>query len=162
MNIPIGENVFRPRKSLSIFIASTLLFLSVLFKLNLEKEWLTLLLTTSIIFFCIGLFEFVVNSKIRLMINDEGITYKTILIRRFANWSEIESISHHFVWQGKSMHLEFAVKTSNPKKSFQFITHYYSRNSLQQICSLLHNKIPNKVNDKIQQMSEGKFSWYVF
>lgn len=162
MNIPIGENIFKPRRIIFLYFSIIFFAIGIVFKSVLTNQWYAGFITLGIMFGIMGLIIYVANFKSYLLINDEGIRHKTLLSNRFVSWDEITGAHHHFIWEGKQMYNEFAITTLNSATSFQIRTGYYSRKTLQQICSLLSIKLSLKINTKISEMAEGKFAWYVF
>lgn len=160
--IPIGENIFKPRKNLFLLLA--LVFSVGIFigdKVH-STELFAASFSLTLLFTIIGALFFVFTFKTELTIADDGIKQKTLFNTKELYWTDIISIAYRFVWHGKSGHNELEFTTANPKKSIRIVTDYYQRSQLQQIASLITQKAKCNVAEKIVKMSEGIFAWYVF
>lgn len=160
--IPIGENIFKPRKNL--FLLMALVFTVCVFVGDAvhSTKLFAASFSLALLFGIIGALFFFFTFKNELTISDDGIKHKALFNTKELYWTDIISIAHRFVWHGKSGHHELEFTSINSKKSISVVTNYYQRNQLREIASLIIQKANCKVAEKLVKMSEGIFPWYVF
>lgn len=160
--IPIGENTFKPRKNMFLFLA--LVFGVGIFIGDTvhSTELFAASFSLALLFGIIGTIFFLLTFKNELTISDDGVKHKTLFKTKELAWADIATVSHRYVWHGKSGHNELEFTAINPKKSIRIVTDYYKRNQLKEIATLTLQKAECSVAEKVVKMSEGIFPWYVF
>lgn len=160
--IPIGEHIIKPRKNNFLYLA---LFFSIgifvgdaIHSTELFAGAFSLALLSGII----GVLFLIFTFKNELIINDQGIISKNLLKTRELNWQQIQAITFHFVWHGKSGHHEIGFINANQKQNIIVVANYYNRSQLKEIAQLITTKYQGNVSPKIIQMAEGIFPWYLF
>jgi hypothetical protein len=157
--LPIQTTYLRPRGfifliPLALCIA---LFIIVGTQTNVPKEVELIFLIPLVILliFWIGF------KKTLITIDNEGLSYKSIFSTKQFAWIDVQRTYIKYKSHGKSGSHYWFFELINGR--FKFITGLYSRRSLQQIAQAVMEKCKNaQVKDRILNMAEGKFPWYIF
>ncbi len=101
-------------------------------------------------------------SKVYVMIDNDGISYKTAISIKTMEWKDVSRSYFRIRHTGKSSkRLWYFENTTG--KSLNFSTGMYSKASLQAIAEALVSKCQNaEIEQKIRDSAEGKFPWYIF
>jgi hypothetical protein len=99
--------------------------------------------------------------RIILTIDNEGLTYKSIFSTKQFAWNEVQRTYIKYKSHGKSGSHYWFFELVNGR--FKFSTGLYSRRSLQQVAQAVLEKCTTaQVEDRILNMAEGRFPWYMF
>jgi hypothetical protein len=157
---PIQSTTLFPRRLLMAFpflvcIVIMFIVLANAEKTSLETFYLTLIPLTITALIWLG------RKKVQLIIDNDGITYKTIFKEQYVPWKDINKThlkyEHHVESGG---HYWFFNTSAKPLK---FFINLYSRKNLQIIAQAVVEKCKHSaIEERIYNMAEGRFPWYIF
>lgn len=119
------------------------------------------------IYIGIGLIVFsivlwILISKIRVIVNDSGVAYKTAFTTIDVPWNTIQKTYIKYRQHGKSGSFDwyFESVTGQTKK---FSINLLSRKSIRIIAEAITTNCRNAdIEKRIYNMAEGKFPWYIW
>jgi len=157
--IPTQELKFR---KMPLYIILAILFFFGYILVDTDKIDDTVSLMAGVVFLLL-FFLFYFLSKLKFMIDNEGITHDKFFGKpKELQWTDIKSseLTWHYHGHGASLSWEFI---SFSGKSLSFNPSYYSRKHLRPLAEALVLKCHEAVIDKrIVNMAKGKFPWYLF
>ena len=110
----------------------------------------------------VSIFMFLFLSKAQISLDDEGLTYKTIFSTRKVSWSTVSKTYIRYRHHGKSGSYYWYFEGAD-KKKIKFSVRLYSRKSLRTIAEAVTAKCKDaQIDDRIHNMAEGVFPWYIF
>ncbi len=158
--IPIQTTYLKPRSG---FMLIGLLPLGVLIyvMMNTNGDDKQLMLVFSLISLIpLGMFFF--HAKSYVMIDNDGITHKTPFRQRTIGWNEVTRSYFKIRHTGKSSQRLWYFENV-VGKGLSFTTGLYSRKSLRAVAEALVTKRPQaEIDQKIRNIAEGNFPWYIF
>jgi len=158
--IPIQTTYLKPRtwtKYLFLLTPTTLLVLY--FVLDRKDDVLLYIALGSLSIFVVSAW---LLNKVHVMLDNYGITYKSAFFSRNIEWHEVTSSYFRMRHTGKSTKRLWYFENITGK-SIHFSTSMFSRASLQTIAECLVGKCPDAaIDQKIRDIAEGKFPWYIF
>jgi len=159
--VPVATQIFYARKSplaVLIVIASAMLLLLILHPAGKKSALLFLALFIGLVV----VFLYFLLNKISLTINNDGLEYKTAFRTKNLLWREVTASRLNFEFHGHSGDI-FWLFNLNNSRDLKFSISFFSRKELRAIAEAVVAKCCNTcVSKKIQQMSQGKFPWYIF
>lgn len=158
--IPIETKYLKPRSG---FLLIGLLPLGVLLYVATQTNGddKQLMLVFSLIAL-IPLAMFFFHAKSYVVIDNDGITHKTPFRQRTISWNDVTRSYFKIRHTGKSSQRLWYFENVIGK-GLSFTTGLYSRRSLQAIAEALLTKRPDaEIEQKIRNIAEGKFPWYIF
>lgn len=158
--LPVHTQRFPARQwpILIIFSILTLPFISLKLMGDQDKIIDIFLLATTL--FCLILY--ICSKCISITIDNEGIEYRSILIKRSIAWKDIQKTSLAFEFHGKSTDFVWNF-TSFENKSINFSAGFFSKSTLRAIGETVIQKCDDYVvKGNIRMVSKGKFPWYFF
>jgi hypothetical protein len=156
--IPVQTTYLRPRSGIIL-----LMLIPILIAIGIANttsgdstlKWVSGLM----LLIPIGMYIFITNSYIEL--DNEGITNKNPFKTKNILWSEVTGSYFKIVHTGKSSKRMWYFEGTG--KRFRFSTNLYSRKALRSIAEALITKCPDAhIEQKIVNIAEGKFPWYIF
>jgi hypothetical protein len=158
--IPVQATYLRPRSG---FILLALVPLAILFYVGIvtsRGDWGMWVIAILIGIIPLGIFLFQRNSFV--MIDNDGIIYKTPVREKTISWRDVSKSYLKMRYTGKSSQRLWHFENS-AGKGLAFPTGSYNRRSLQTIAEAITAKCPQAdIAPKIREMAEGKFPWYVW
>jgi hypothetical protein len=156
--IPIQTTYLRPRSGIMlIMLAAVLIF--VIIANNAQNDAITKIGSALLLLVPIGFYIFITNSYVEL--NNDGITAKNPFKTKSIEWKDVTRSYFRVIHTGKSSKRMWYFE--NDSRSFHFATNLYSRNSLKAIAEALIAKCPGaEIEQKIRNIAEGRFPWYIF
>lgn len=101
-------------------------------------------------------------SKTQVIVDDEGITHKTIIKTRQVAWNSVTKTYLKSEHHGKSRTLYLYFENSIGKKT-KISTNLLSRKSLRTIAEAITMKCKTAdIEQRIYDMAEGQFPWYIW
>jgi hypothetical protein len=102
------------------------------------------------------------RSRKELIINDEGIAWKTWFHKEQLNWKDLIKTYIRYWQHGNSIRSFWYFEAANGNK-LRFPLHQYPRNELQVIANTVLGKRKNAIaDDWVIAMAKGHFPWYTF
>ena len=98
----------------------------------------------------------------RMEIYNEGFTKKELFKDREFLWEEVLKVDldWHFHMHGVNLFMKFKFKNS---KEYLFPLTFHSRKNIRILCEAIVSACPDEgVSEKIKNMADGKFPWYIF
>lgn len=157
--LPIQTTYLRPRGFIFLIplVFCIALFIIVGTQTNVPKEVEFIFLIPLVIL----LIFWIAFRKTQITIDNEGLSYKSIFTSKQFAWGDVNKTYIKYKSHGKSGNHYWFFELINGR--FKFTTGLYSRRSLQQIAQAVMEKCKNaQVEDRILNMAEGKFPWYIF
>jgi hypothetical protein len=156
--IPVQTNYLRPRSGIILIALIPVLILVVI--ANTTDNTVSLKIASAVMLLIpIGMYIFITNSYIE--VTNDGITAKNPFKTRSIEWKNITRSYFKMVHTGKSSKRMWYFE--NFEKRIRFATNLYSRKALRTIAEALVTKCPNaEIDQKIKNIAEGKFPWYIF
>lgn len=157
--LPIQTTHLRPRKF--VFLIPLAFCIGLFIIVGMQKNLPTEVELIFLIPLGILLIIWLGFRRILLTIDNEGLTYKSIFRTRQFSWNEVQKTYIKYKSHGKGGNHYWFFELANGR--FKFTTGLYSRKSLQQVAQAVLEKCNNaQVEDRILNMAEGKFPWYMF
>ena len=154
-----GTRHFYPRK----WPAFTPLFTAIILFLfySPQKQDATVAIICSLLIIS-SVYIFLLRSRKDLMINDEGITFKTWFNREHINWTDLSKTYIKYWHHGKAARSYWYFEAGNGHK-LKIPIHQYPRKELQAIANTVVGKRKNAIaDDWIIAIARGHFPWYTF
>lgn len=159
--IPIQSQTITARAGVFLFfvLAVLLLFtMAIVDKANISlDDYLCLAFLIILVVFFTYL-----PTLTQLEIYNEGFTKKELFKTREFFWEDVQSaeLDWHFHMHGVNLFMKFRFYNG---KDYLFPLTFYSRKNIQILCEAIVSACPDaKISDKIKNMAEGKFPWYIF
>ena len=157
--LPIQTTHLRPRKF--IFLIPLAFCIGLFIIVGTQKNLPAEVELIFLIPLAILLLIWIVYRRILLTIDNEGLTYKSIFTTKRFAWNEVQKTYIKYKSHGKSGSHYWFFELTNGR--FKFSTGLYSRRSLQHVAQAVIEKCNNaQAEDRILNMAEGKFPWYMF
>lgn len=157
--IPIQTTYLRPRSGIILLILIPVLVLVVTAYTTYNYDNTIKIISALTLLIPVGMYIFIINSYVEL--DNDGITSKNPFRTKNILWKNITRSYFKVVHTGKSSKRMWYFE--NDKNSFRFATNLYSRSSLREIAEALIAKCPNAaIDQKIRNIAEGRFPWYIF
>lgn len=137
-----------------------LLFLTAL---QVYLQYTTILLLIGSFFLLLGVLFYYLLGKRKIIIDSNGITNQLLFDKeQHIPWQEISNSAVD--WHNYIIYSSTEWEFNNKSGTALSITLYnYSGKDLQLIAEMLLSKCPNaKVDQKIRDLADGKFPWYIF
>jgi hypothetical protein len=157
--IPVQTTYLRPRSGIILLTLVPILmvmFLSDRANIDSTLKWIY----ASMLLVPVGMYIFITNTYIEL--DNEGITHKNPCRTKTILWSKVARSYFKIVSTGKSSKRMWYFEGNN-KERLRFTTRLYSRKALRSIAEALVIKCPEaRIEQKIINIAEGEFPWYIF
>jgi c-di-AMP phosphodiesterase-like protein len=156
--IPVQTTYLRPRSGIILLTLIPVLILVIV--ANTTDSTSTLKIASGVMLLIpIAAYIFIINSYIEF--DNDGITNKNPFRITSIQWKDVTRSYFRVVHTGKSSKRMWYFE--NFEKKFRFATNLYSRKALRAIAEALITKCPNaEIDQKIRNIAEGKFPWYIF
>jgi len=157
--LPVSVTYLKPRvKFLLIFLLFPIAMGVIYFSEEGEKQ--EVFIAVAIMSAVFLIIYFLLN-KSYIMIDDHGITAKNVLREKSIDWKDIRRSYFKIIHTGKSSKRMWYFE--GERSDLRFSSNLYSRQSLKTIAEALVGKCPGaEIDDKIRNIAEGKFPWYIF
>jgi hypothetical protein len=100
--------------------------------------------------------------KLKIVLDNDGFEIHNIFRKQRLNWLEIRQSKLSFEIEAHSGDIKWVFRTAEGRE-YSFSPSYFSRYSIQKIAEALIRKSPSAlISDKIRNIAEGKFPWYIF
>jgi len=158
--LPVIETYLKPRKWTIYFLfIGPLTMLIIYFTMPVKEDVLLYLFGGFTLL--MGLIAWLI-SKTYVMVNNEGITARSVFTTKQMLWSDVTYSYLKLVNNGKSSQRYWYFENITGKK-LRFPTSNYSRTSLTTIAAALTTRCPHtEIDQKIREFAEGRFPWYIF
>jgi hypothetical protein len=155
---PIETTILRQRPWPAFLIMA--IGVGIFFIPGNQKQNVPIYVGIGIIVLSIGLYLLI--SKTRVIVDDSGITHKTIFKTKEIPWSSISKTYLKSEHHGKSRSLYWYFENTQGKKT-KFSIDLLSRKSLRVIAEGLTIQCKNAdIEKRIYDMAEGQFPWYIW
>ena len=155
---PIETTVLRQRTWPAFLIMA--IGVGILFIPVKQNNNVPVYVSLGIIAFSIGLYFLI--SKSQLIVDDAGITKKNVFKTKQVAWETIAKTYLKYEQHGKSRSLYWIFEDQNGKKS-KFQVDLLSRKSLRVIAEAITLKCKTaNIEQRIYNMAEGEFPWYIW
>jgi hypothetical protein len=159
--LPITQTYYKPTKKIFLIFFAFPVIGYFIYRANETQPNNYVLLLTSIPFM-IGMIAYFLLSKVYVMIDDHGITYKNAFREKFMAWENLSRTYIKIRHTGKTAHRYWMLEGKDGTE-FSFSSNMYNRNSMRGIAEAIVNKAPHAdIQQRIREMAAGKFKWYVF
>ena len=157
--LPIQTTYLRPRTF--IFIIPLLFCIGIFIVFGTQKNIPPQAQYTFLIPIAILVLVWLGYKKSQLIIDNEGLTHKNIFSTKQLLWSEVQKTYIKYQSHGKSgSHYWFF---ELPDRRIKFSIGLYSRNNIKTIAEAVVEKCNHaEIEDRIRNMAEGHFPWYIF
>jgi c-di-AMP phosphodiesterase-like protein len=156
--IPVQTTFLRPRSGIILFTLIPVLIILVVANTTNNDNNLKIV-SALMLLIPVGIYIFITNSYVE--IDNDGITSKNPFRTRSILWKDVTNSYFKVIHTGKSSKRMWYFEHFD--KHFRFATNLYSRKSLRTIAEALIMKCPNaQIDQKIRDIAEGKFPWYIF
>jgi hypothetical protein len=155
---PIETTILRQRTWPAFLILA--IGIGIFFIPGNQKQNVPMYVGIGIVAFSIGLYFLI--SKSQVIVDDFGITKKTVLKTKEISWDNIFKSYLKSEHHGKSRSLYWYFEDQFGKKS-KFQVDLLSRKSLRVIAEAITMKCKTAdIDQKIYDMAEGQFPWYIW
>ena len=155
---PVETTVLRQRPWPAFLIMA--IGIGIFFIPGNQKQNVPIYVGIGIIAFSVGLYFLI--SKSHLIVDNEGITHKTVFKTREIAWASISKTYLKSEQHGKSRTLFWYFENTVGKKT-KISTNLFSRNSLRVIAEAVTMKCKTAdIEQRIYNMAEGQFPWYIW
>lgn len=159
MSLPIEPLILKPRLTMLYIGAGSGLLIFFILRNNMDTgqlDWIILFIAG----FCLLLWFLLRKTELR--IDNDGLTHKTFFSTRQARWEEVAKTYIKYEHRGKSGRYYWNFIMTGGK-DLKFSSSLYSRQSLRQIAEAVTTKCDKaEIQDRIYQMAQGRFPWYMF
>ena len=115
-----------------------------------------------VVLLLVSIFMFLILLKAQIILDDTGMTYKTLFGTKEISWQAVAKTYLRFRHHGQSGSYYWYFETPGAKK-IKFSMRLYSRKSLHTIAKAVTTKCREaQIDDRIHNMAEGVFPWYIF
>lgn len=154
---PLETTVLRQRTWPAFLIMA--LGIGIFFIPGQQKQNVPLYVGTGILVFSVVLYLLI--SKTRIIIDDSGISYKSIFTTKAVFWNSISKTYIKSQQHGKSRSNYWFFENPDGRK-VKFSIDLLSRKSLRSIAEAITMRCKNsEIEKKIYDMAEGQFPWYI-
>jgi c-di-AMP phosphodiesterase-like protein len=156
--IPVQTTMLRPRSGI-ILLALIPLIIVLGVANTLHKDNTIIIVSALMMLIPVGIYIFITNSYVE--VDNDGITSKNPFKTKSILWKDVTNSYFKVIHTGKSSKRMWYFE--NFDQRFRFATNLYSRKALRTIAEALMSKCPNaEIDQKIRNIAEGKFPWYIF
>lgn len=156
--IPVQTTYLRPRSGIILLALIPVLIIIVVANTTNNDNNLKIV-SALMLLIPLAIYIFIVNSYIEF--DNDAITHKNPFRSKSILWKEVTRSYFRVIHTGKSSKRMWYFE--NDIKTFRFATNLYSRKALRSIAEALITKCPEAhIDQKIRNMAEGKFPWYIF
>jgi c-di-AMP phosphodiesterase-like protein len=156
--IPVQTTYLRPRSGI-VLLALIPVIAFIVFANTTENDNSLKIISALALIIPVAIYIFITNSYLEL--DNEGITQKNPFRTKSILWKEVTRSYFRVIHTGKSSKRMWYFE--NPAKSFRFTTNLYSRKALRSVAEALVTKCPEaRIEQKVINIAEGKFPWYIF
>jgi c-di-AMP phosphodiesterase-like protein len=156
--IPVQTTFLRPRSGIILLVLIPVLIMVVVAN-TVNNDSTLKIASVLMLVIPVAIYIFVTNSYVEF--DNDGITYRNPFKTRTILWKNITRSYMKVIHTGKSSKRMWYLE--NDKEQFRFATNLYSRTALRSIAEALLQKAPQaEIEQKIRDMAEGKFPWYIF
>jgi c-di-AMP phosphodiesterase-like protein len=156
--IPIQTTYLRPRSGIILLTLIPIIILIAVANTTNNDNNLKVA-SALMLLIPIGLYIFITNSYVEF--DNESITSKNPFRTRNILWKDVTRSYMKVIHTGKSSKRMWYFENYN--KRFRFATNLYSRKALRTIAEALVTKCPGaEIDQRIKDIAEGKFPWYIF
>jgi hypothetical protein len=157
--LPVQTQTFRARKFILIIPLPLIVGLLLMPRTAENKNYLTIFLIASL---ALLFFIWTTLKKLKIEIDNVGFRFQSLFHSKEFVWKEVVKIYIKFHHHGKSgSHYWYFEKVDGSRIRFRIIL--FSRKNLQSIAEAATMKCSlAEIQDKIRNMAEGRFPWYVF
>jgi c-di-AMP phosphodiesterase-like protein len=156
--IPVQTTFLRPRSGI-ILLALLPVLVLVIVANPVNNDSALKIASVLMLLIPVCIYIFVTNSYVEF--DNDGITHRTPFKTRIIRWKDVTRSYMKVIHTGKSAKRMWYLE--NDKEQFRFATNLYSRRSLRSIAEALLQKAPQAaIEQRIRDIAEGKFPWYIF
>jgi hypothetical protein len=150
------------RINLLPFYIMTILYLSlILFYRNGEIDIVDYILFGAALFF--PLIGIILYKFTGIKIEDEGLVDIGLFRDKKILWNDIVKVNNEWHSSSYSRNISYSIKLTFNNREHYISLSDYSRKNIQILCQSIVSACPNaEIFDKVDDMAEGKFPWYIF